>query len=86
MSTLEKAIILLREMPEQSVEIVYRFMQSIKTTQNDIKQSNALIENNTTKNIEGLRILQSFAGILPDNFDYKAELEEARAERYERFN
>lgn len=31
MSTLEKAIILLREMPEQSVEIVYNFMQSMQS-------------------------------------------------------
>lgn len=30
MSTLEKAIILLREMPEQSVETVYHFMQSMQ--------------------------------------------------------
>ena len=30
MSTLEKAIILLQEMPEQSIETVYNFMQNLQ--------------------------------------------------------
>ena len=34
MSTLEKAINLLQEMPEQAVETVYAFMQSVQAQQN----------------------------------------------------
>lgn len=35
MSTLEKAIILLQQMPEQSIEAVYDFMKSIQQPQQD---------------------------------------------------
>ncbi len=34
MSTLEKAMNLLQEMPEQAIEAVYAFMQSIREQQN----------------------------------------------------
>ena len=34
MSTLEKAINLLQEMPEQEIETVYAYMQSVLTQQN----------------------------------------------------
>lgn len=68
MSTLEKAIVLLKEMPEQSVETVYRFMQSLQNEY--VKQADSL---------NGLRVLQSFSGTLPESFDYRQELEEARA-------
>ena len=36
--------------------------------------------------MEGLRVLQSFAGTLPADFDYKKELEEAREEKYGRID
>jgi len=75
MSTLEKAIVLLKEMPEQSVETVYRFMQSLQNEY--VKQADSL---------NGLRVLQSFSGTLPESFDYRQELEEARAEKYGRFD
>lgn len=44
------------------------------------------ISNQSSKSLEGYHTLQSFAGILPDNFDYKMELEQAREEKYGRFN
>ena len=44
------------------------------------------VSNQSSKSLEGYHILQSFAGILPDNFDYKMELEQAREEKYGRFN
>lgn len=68
MSALEKAIVLRQEMPEQSVETVYRFMQSLQNEY--VKQADSL---------NGLRVLQSFSGTLPESFDYRQELEEARA-------
>ena len=36
--------------------------------------------------MEGFRVLQSFAGTLPADFDYKKELDEMREEKYARFN
>ena len=78
MSTLEKAIGLMREMPEQSIEIIYSFIRFIQSEQRKT-------DDNITS-INGLRTLQSFAGTLPENFDYKKELEEARNEKFDRFN
>ncbi|MBD5476582.1 MAG: hypothetical protein HDR17_11480 [Lachnospiraceae bacterium] len=85
MSTLEKTIILLREMPEQSLESLYNFIRSILVQQNvEAKQSVKL--NDISKSMEGFDVLQSFAGTLPADFDYKKELEEMREEKYARFN
>lgn len=68
MSTLEKAIGLLQDMPEQSIEIIYSFIRFIKSEQ----------AGENLKRINGLQTLQSFAGTLPKNFDYEKELEAAR--------
>lgn len=85
MSTLEKTIILLREMPEQSLESLYNFICSILAQQNvEAKQSVKL--DDISKCMEGFNVLQSFAGTLPADFDYKKELEEMREEKYARFN
>lgn len=78
MSILEKAITLLEDMPEQTVETVYAFMLSIHPKE-DINPDN-------TKSMDGLRLLQSYAGTLPEDFDYKKELEEAREKKYGRFD
>lgn len=40
----------------------------------------------SSKSMNGLHVLQSFAGTLPGNFDYEQELEEARKEKYDRLN
>ena len=39
MSTLEKAMILLQEMPEQSLETIYAFMQSLFAYENQSEHS-----------------------------------------------
>ena len=84
MSTLQKTIILLRGMPEQSLESLYNFIRSILVQQNvEAKQSVKL--NDISKSLEGFDVLQSFAGTLPADFDYKKELEEMREEKYARF-
>ncbi len=44
------------------------------------------ISNQSSKSLEGYHTLQSFVGILPQNFDYKIELEQAREEKYGRFD
>ncbi|MDE6872949.1 MAG: hypothetical protein K2P87_00615 [Lachnospiraceae bacterium] len=38
------------------------------------------------KPLDGFRVLQSFAGSLPEDFDYKKELEEARDEKINRLS
>lgn len=78
LSNLEKAIVLLQELPEQSVDTVYSFIRFIHS-----EQANA---NKNCDGMNGLQILQSFAGTLPKDFDYKRELEEAREGKYDRFN
>ncbi len=85
MSALEKTITLLREMPEQSLESLYDFIQSIWIHQ-DTNMEHPEKPANTSKSMEGFQVLQSFAGTLPADFDYKKELEEMRNEKYRRFD
>lgn len=77
MSILEKTIILLREMSEQSLESLYDFIRSI-WDQQDRGTKRSVKINDITKSMEGFNVLQSFAGTLPADFDYKKELEEMR--------
>lgn len=79
MSTLEKTIVLLREMPEQSLESLYDFIRSIWIHQ-DNRTEHSVNSADTSESMEGYHILQSFAGTLPANFDYKKELEEINDE------
>lgn len=85
MSTLDKTIILLREMPEQSLESLYDFIRSIWIQQN-VGAKQSVKRDDISKSMEGFGVLQSFAGTLPADFDYKKELEEMREEKYARFN
>lgn len=85
MSTLEKTIILLREMPEQSLESLYDFIRSIWAQQDGGTKQSVKI-NDISKSMEGFNVLQSFAGTLPADFDYDKELEEIREEKYARIN
>lgn len=85
MSTLEKTIVLLQEMPEQSLESLYNFICSIWIHQ-DSKTQHTENSVDISESMEGFRVLQSFAGTLPTDFDYKKELEEIREEKYARFN
>lgn len=81
MSTLEKTITLLREMPEHSLESLYDFIRSIW-----IQQETGVDSADISKSVEGFKVLQSFAGTLPADFDYEKELETMREEKYARFN
>jgi len=85
MSTLEKTIVLLREMPEQSLESLYDFITSI-WIHHDGKAEHPENTADASDSMEGFRVLQSFAGTLPADFDYRKELEEIREEKYARFN
>ncbi len=121
MSTLEKAIGLLRKMPENKLESVYMYIRFVdsQTDGNEVipasdKNIDSLMgiaheyanpalvekemdayENAVTEKFphkstleerqRGFQGLMSFAGTLPEDFDYKKELEEARDEKYARF-
>lgn len=88
MSTLEKAIDLLREVPEQKLETVCTYIRFVisQTDNKGVPPGSVLQEENELdKRRQGLQGLLSFAGTLPEDFDYKKELEEAREEKYARF-
>lgn len=80
MSTLEKAIGLLQEMPEDKLEAVYMYIRFVHS-QSDNNEELPAFE----KRRRGFQGLMSFAGTLPEDFDYKKELEDARKEKYGRF-
>ena len=85
MSTLEKTIVLLREMPEQSLESLYDFIRSIWIHQ-ETDTKHPVNSTDISESMEGFQVLQSFAGTLPADFDYKKELKEMRSEKYARFD
>lgn len=71
----EKAVDLIRQMPEDHMIYVIDMLQNLKISiadkENDKKQAMAAFQN-----------LQKFRGRLPENFDADKELEEARNEKY----
>lgn len=71
----EKAVDLIRQMPEDHMFYVIDMLQNLKISiadkENDKKQAIAAFQN-----------LQKFRGRLPENFDADKELEEARNEKY----
>ncbi|MDE7311490.1 MAG: hypothetical protein K2N87_07750 [Eubacterium sp.] len=87
MSTLEKAIGLLQRMPQHKLETVYTYMCFVDSQTDDADSASP--EKNDTDSIarkqRGFQGLLSFAGTLPEDFDYKKELEEAREEKYAHF-
>lgn len=84
-STLEKAIGLLQEMPENKLEAVYMYMRFVDSQADSDVSVTTEKERGIEKRRKGFQGLLSFAGTLPEDFDYKKELEEARDEKYARF-
>ncbi len=84
MSTLEKAIGLLHEMPERKLEAVYMYMCFVHSQESAIEKP--VQESSMEERQRGFQDFLSFAGTLPKDFDYKKELEEMREEKYARFN
>lgn len=80
MSTLEKAIGLLQEMPENKLEAIYTYILFVDSQMNSNETDSV-----QAKRQRGFQGLMSFVGTLPENFDYKQELENAREEKYARF-
>ena len=75
MTALKKeAVQMIESMQDDDIVQVIAFIKNIKLTEEeDSDRSNAM---------RGLEVLKSFAGTLPENFDYKKELAEAREEKY----
>lgn len=78
MSTLEKTINLLNELPERQLEIIYSYAQFVSSQQSEHKS----MDDNELNDV-----LDSIVGVLPDNGksleDYR---EERMTERYEYAN
>ena len=70
----QEAIKIIEEIQEDAMSQVITYLKQMANK----KQS--------SKSLEGFHTLQSFAGTLPPDFDYKKELEEAREEKYGRFD
>ena len=94
MTTLEKAIGLLQKMPENQLEAVYMFIRFVNSRMDDdvsyvtsvsAEKETKEAENKLEERRRGFIGLMSFSGTLPEDFDYKKELEEARDEKYSRF-
>ena len=85
MSTLEKAIGLLQEMPENKLEAVYMYIRFVDSQADSDVSVTTEKEKDIERRKRGFHELLSFAGTLPEDFDYKKELEEARNEKYARF-
>ena len=85
MSTLEKAIGLLREMPENKLEAIYMYIRFVVSQSDNNEVVPAPDKSTLEERQRGFQALMSFAGTLPEDFDYKKKLEEARDEKYARF-
>ena len=85
MSTLEKAIGLLQKMPENKLEAVYMYIRFVDSQADSDVSVTTEKEKDIERRKRGFQELLSFAGTLPEDFDYKKELEEARNEKYARF-
>ncbi len=79
MTALKKeAVQIIENLEEEDMIQVVAYLRNFNSSEFPNKDRNAAME--------GLRVLQSFAGTLPADFDYKKELEEAREEKYGRID
>lgn len=70
----EKAVQMLQSLPDEKVVYLVKIMEGLEGLGLDSKLQ---------EKKEALRNLKKFSGRLPEDFDYKKELAEARRERYE---
>lgn len=74
----EQAIEMIKEIPEDKIIYVVNILKNVKglsgqmqKEENAVKRTDSLLEN-----------LEKYRGRLPEDFDYKKELAEARDEKY----
>lgn len=70
----QEAVKIIENIHEDSMAQVIAYLKSFSSE-----------EKSYEKRLAGFQGLISFAGTLPEDFDYKKELEEAREEKYARF-
>ena len=70
---------------QEAIKIIENMQEDLMTQVISSLQTIESEKNNTIRSMEGLHILQSFAGTLPPTFHYKQALEEAREEKYDNF-
>lgn len=71
----QEAVKIIEDMQEDAMVQVIAYLRNILNK-----------EKTSSKSLDGYHTLQSFAGILSADFDYEKELEDARNEKYDRFN
>lgn len=73
----EQAVEMLKSLPDEKVVFLIKIMEGLEGLGNrpQTKRKKAALEN-----------IQKYRGRLPENFDYKKELAEAREEKYEDIN
>ena len=77
MTALKKeAVQMIESMGDEDVIQVIAFLKEIR-----LSKTEAAGDDNAMR---GLEVLKSFAGILPEDFDYREELAKARKEKYGR--
>lgn len=70
----QEAVKLIEDIQEDAMIQVIAFLQSF------------VYKPEPHASLEGFQTLQSFAGRLPEDFDYKTELEKVREEKHDRLN
>ena len=77
----EQAIEMIKEIPEEEIIYVVNILRNVKDlTQQTQRRGNVPSEKNNL-----LKSLEKYRGRLPEDFDYKKELEEARDDKYADF-
>lgn len=76
----EQAIEMIKEIPEDKIIYVWNILKNVKDLSEEPK-----LENTLSEKAQALQIIQKFKGKLPEGFDYKKELDEAREEKYANF-
>ena len=84
---MEKAIGLLQKMPEHKLEAAYMYIRFIysQTDRDETVYTPPKAADSLKKRQKGFQGLMTFAGTLPEDFDYEREIEEAREAKYARF-
>lgn len=77
----EQAIEMIKEIPEEEIIYVVNILKNVK----DLTQQTQRRENVPSEKKNLLKSLEKYRGRLPEDFDYKKELEEARDDKYADF-
>ena len=77
----EQAIEMIKEIPEDKIIYVWNILKNVKDLSEESKR-----EDNLEGKTQALQTLQKFKGRLPESFDYKKALAEAREDKYADFS